>query len=446
MTVRSDLDLVAALAQGAPGRLIGTAESDRLDFKQSPYPLGTDKGKYDLCSDVAALANAQGGLIVCGVKAKRRSEEILEAASELTPFARSLVNIETHQHVLDEYVRPLVPVELKWFDHPDDGEKSGSYFVIQVPPLPSDQRYALVRRCITLDGKMREGVTIPLRNGDRTVHLPADDAYRLINDGLRMRELAHLGSLAAATPNGVTDADLDADLESIEQGQDWDAEPTLWWQSAPGAQASLLSHLYGPDGIEGSLSNQDSLRGVSAFNFKTIDSRPQARDGALTVSDSRRAVLKVSPSGLVTAGALATGDMLGWAMDKRGYPHRLNVLAISEMTLEYFRFVDRFVLPHVTTRWRHRISARRFRGDAPRLLAQGANPGPSAFGGSPRQASADDWNQDWTATGDPETDAFHALERLYALFALPASANPYVNTSAGRLDTELLLKGLRTAN
>lgn len=58
MTVHSDLDLVAALAQGTPGRLLGTAESDRLDFKQSPYPLQTDKGKYDLCSDVAALANA----------------------------------------------------------------------------------------------------------------------------------------------------------------------------------------------------------------------------------------------------------------------------------------------------------------------------------------------------------------------------------------------------
>jgi hypothetical protein len=292
---------------------------------------------------------------------------------------------------------------------------------------------------------MREGVTIPLRNGDRTIHLPADDACRLINDGLRMRELAHLGSLAGATPKWVTDADLDADLEGLEQAQDWDAEPTLWWQSAPGAQASLLSRLYGQDGIEGSLSNQDSLRGVSAFNFRTIDPRPQARDGALTVGD-RRALLKVGPSGLVTAGALATGDMLGWAMDSRGYPDRLNVLAISEMTLEYFRIVDRFVLPHTTTGWRHRISARRFRGDASRLLAQGANPGFSAFGGSPRQASADDWNQEWAATGDPETDAFHALERLYALFALPASANPYVDASAGRLDTELLLKGLRTAN
>jgi hypothetical protein len=327
MTVHSDLDLVAALAQGTPGRLIGTAESDRLDFKQSPYPLGTDKGKYDLCSDVAALANAQGGLIVCGVKAKRRPEAILEAASELTPFQRSLVNVETHQHVVDEYVRPLVPVELKWFDHPDDGKKAGSYFVIQVPPLPADQRYALVRRCITIDGKLREGVTIPLRNGDRTIHLPADDAYRLINDGLRMREFAHLGSLAGGTPKGVTDADLDADLESLEQAQDWDTEPTLWWQSATGTQASLLSRLYGPDGIEGSLSSQDTLRGVSAFNFRTIDSRPAARDGALIVGD-RRALLKVSPSGLVTAGALATGNMLGWAMDSRGYPDRLNGLAI----------------------------------------------------------------------------------------------------------------------
>lgn len=55
MTVESHIDLLTALAQGAPARLIGTAESDRLDFKQAPYPLNTDKGKYDLRSDVAAL-------------------------------------------------------------------------------------------------------------------------------------------------------------------------------------------------------------------------------------------------------------------------------------------------------------------------------------------------------------------------------------------------------
>lgn len=91
MTVHNNLGLVAALAQGTSGCLIGTAESDRLDFKQSPYPLGTDKGKYDFCSDVAALANAQGGLILCGVKTKRRSEEILVAASELTRTCRKVI-------------------------------------------------------------------------------------------------------------------------------------------------------------------------------------------------------------------------------------------------------------------------------------------------------------------------------------------------------------------
>ncbi|HEV2634034.1 MAG TPA: hypothetical protein VGX23_02735 [Actinocrinis sp.] len=38
---------------------------------------------------------------------------------------------------------------------------------------------------------------------------------------------------------------------------------------------------------------------------------------------------------------------------------------------------------------------------------------------------ADNWNQDWTAADDPVTDTFHVLERFYALFGLPSSANPY---------------------
>lgn len=383
---------------------------------------------------------------MCGVKAKRQPQEILEAASALTPFPRSRVTIEAYHHVLDEYVRPLIPVELEWFDHPQgDDEHFGSYFVIQVPPLPANQRYALVRRCITAEGHLREGVSVPLRNGDRTVHLPADDACRLINDGLRMREHAHLGPSPFPTPKAPTDSDLYAELGRLEREQDWDQEPTLWWQSTPGSEASLLPRLYGPEGIEGSLTDQDTLRGLSAFNFRTLDTRPQVREGALAVGD-RRCLLNVDTSGLVSAGAVATSNMLCWAMDSRGYPNRLNVLAITEMTLEYFRFVDRFVLPHAHGPWRHRISARGFAGDAPRQLAQGGNPGHSAFGGSPRPASADHWVRGWEATGDPETDAFRALERLYALFGLPASANPYLDAPAQRLDTKRLLEGLRTAN
>jgi predicted HTH transcriptional regulator len=66
MAVNSRTEVVSALAQGRPEVLIGTTENSWLDFKSTPYPVHTDKGKFDLCKDVVAFANAQGGLLVCG--------------------------------------------------------------------------------------------------------------------------------------------------------------------------------------------------------------------------------------------------------------------------------------------------------------------------------------------------------------------------------------------
>jgi hypothetical protein len=74
----------------------------------------------------------------------------------------------------------------------------------------------------------------------------------------------------------------------------------------------------------------------------------------------------------MTAGAIATPAMLGWAMDQRGHPQRINTFVLTEMTLEYFRLADELVVPRVPGPWRHRIVARRFQGDQPRTLGPGS--------------------------------------------------------------------------
>ena len=120
-------------------------------------------------------------------------------------------------------------------------------------------------------------------------------------------------------------------------------------------------------------------------------------------------------------------------MSQRTESARLNVIALSEANLEYFRWVDRFLLPSVEGRWEHRVTAERFTGEEPRLLGPGYNP-QFPMVGFQNQASADLWDRAWPATGDPETDAFQALSQIYGLFGLSASQNPY--TTDGRADTE----------
>ena len=191
MTADSSVQLISFLAGKHPEAILGTPESAWVDFKgvspEGPYNLGTEKGKFELAKDVAAFANAGGGLIVCGFKATRRPAELHEVAVKSTPFARKLVNVTAYKDVITEYVRPLVKVNYYWHDHPDDDPAAtGSYFVIEVAALPEADRWALVTRGLNEDGKLIKGSwAVPIRNGDTTTYLSPDDAYRLLNDGLR---------------------------------------------------------------------------------------------------------------------------------------------------------------------------------------------------------------------------------------------------------------------
>ncbi|MFI9604767.1 helix-turn-helix domain-containing protein [Streptomyces sp. NPDC052043] len=74
--------LTALLAAQQPEAILGTPESQWVDFKsvgpKGPYDLSTEKGKFELAKDVAAFANASGGLLVCGFRAKRRPTQLHE--------------------------------------------------------------------------------------------------------------------------------------------------------------------------------------------------------------------------------------------------------------------------------------------------------------------------------------------------------------------------------
>jgi hypothetical protein len=87
---------------------------------------------------------------------------------------------------------------------------------------------------------------------------------------------------------------------------------------------------------------------------------------------------------------------------------------------------DDVVLPRALGPWRHRIVARRFKGDQVRALAPGGSEATS-FRTDAQPASADIWDRSWPAIGDPERDAFEALQQIYALFGVDVATNPDVD-------------------
>jgi predicted HTH transcriptional regulator len=214
--------LIEALAAGKPDDLLGTAETSWVDFKRSPYAMTSEKDKFELCKDVAAFANAQGGLLVLGVAAEKKSDQALEVATELRPFPQDKVDISKYIDTLNEYLRPRVNVKHRWYSDPARSASGTDnyYLVIEVDPVPELRRYVLVRRVVNDKDRFVDGLAVPIRHGDRTIYLPSEDVYQLINEGLRARDVAPIptgkaGYRAAAgissgttNPTGGDDGDI----------------------------------------------------------------------------------------------------------------------------------------------------------------------------------------------------------------------------------------------
>lgn len=106
MTQLSRMAIVSALAQGRPEDIKGTAENAWLDFKRTPYPVQTDRGKFDLAKDVAAFANAQGGLLVCGISTIALENEAKDVADEVMPFPIDQAKVQSCRDVINRLVKP----------------------------------------------------------------------------------------------------------------------------------------------------------------------------------------------------------------------------------------------------------------------------------------------------------------------------------------------------
>ncbi|WP_331722793.1 ATP-binding protein (plasmid) [Streptomyces canus] len=442
MPADSMAELISLLSVKSPYAILGTPESEWVDFKsvspKGPYDLSTDKGKFEFAKDVTAFANAGGGLIVCGFKAKKRQSELYEVAEKVTPFEKKLVNTDSYKDVLTEYVRPLLGVKFLWFDHPaDDPEAAGHYFVIEVSALPDSERWALVTRGLSENGQFVKGSwTVPIRNGDSTAYLAPDEVYRLMNDGLRTR---YAPAPAAAAPEPA--ADRAKAREDLRATLGMEETPVLFFQSAPDQPHGLLPGMYADDGLRHRLSHQDTLR-PSGFNWSLAHKRPESREGGFLLSGAPRRGLLIEADGAVTAAAAATPDMLGWGMEHYNdgsgpRSRRISVFALTEMTLEYFRLVDQYVLPLTDGAWTHRVVASDFGRPPARTLGPGDDPD-FPFQGSPQPATGNNWNYAWKALGDPERDAYEALRHIYALFGLDISANPF--TDIDRISTAKLLE------
>ena len=169
----------ALLRSGHHGALLGQAEAQWMDVKGTPY-LSEPAGHLHYASDVAAFANAGGGLIALGLKtAMRRGDEIITAADGIL---LSLFDVRDHRNLLRDWVYPrLLGVRVEALPFDDDPEHG--IVLVEVPEQPLASHPFMVRRA-HVAGRVRSGYfTIPVRTDDATARWDIAELHTLVVAG-----------------------------------------------------------------------------------------------------------------------------------------------------------------------------------------------------------------------------------------------------------------------
>ncbi len=172
-----------ALRLGRPDALIGAPESSWLDVKSNDYLLASAAERIKLAQDVARFANANGGLLVLGLRTSRSNGvDIILRATPLPMPARSVARYRT---IIDTHVYPLVG-GLDVFSVPCG---KGELLIIIIPPQSEDDKPFVVHGNLgsITDNKVKGlFVSVVQRRGDGAEYLGGPAIHGLLATG-RMR-------------------------------------------------------------------------------------------------------------------------------------------------------------------------------------------------------------------------------------------------------------------
>lgn len=166
-------------------KFIGSIEDEQLEYKATPYHLKNDLQKQELAKDVSALANADGGIILIGVRTERNPAHFGDEIKEICPFPQTLINPNQYHDILRSWIYPaLQRVDIRWFRSAVDRDKG--IVAILIPNQETAMSPFLVTRTIDDKGKRIEVVFgyVERRRANATP-MSVQELHSLIKDGLR---------------------------------------------------------------------------------------------------------------------------------------------------------------------------------------------------------------------------------------------------------------------
>lgn len=154
------------LRGGRADVLLGQTEYAWMDFKREGYKK-TDHDKFELAKDVAAFANADGGVLVLGIATVKSGA--IETASAVLPCPPGSVSAKSYKATLMRRLHPP-PEGIEIFAVPQGS--GGDVWVVAVPPQPEEFKPFLVHGAVIDDTINDAYFSVVVRRGDD--NLPTD--------------------------------------------------------------------------------------------------------------------------------------------------------------------------------------------------------------------------------------------------------------------------------
>jgi hypothetical protein len=166
-----------ALRLGRPDSLIGAAECSWLEAKSEDYHLTSPEEKIKLAQDIARFANAEGGLIILGLRTSRFNG--LDIIARVTPLPMPPRPVARYRNTIDTHVYPLVR-GLDILSVPYD---TGELLAISIPSQPEDSKPFVVHGNLgSITGNKVRGqfVSVVERRGDGAEYLSGPAIHGLL--------------------------------------------------------------------------------------------------------------------------------------------------------------------------------------------------------------------------------------------------------------------------
>lgn len=413
MTVLTPEQILELFATGNEASIVGCYETDEVEFK-GQYHLKDQQQKWELAKDVAAFANAGGGLIVVGVVTEPDLDRAEDQATALKAVPLEFFDPKQHREVIERWVYPRAQVDVVRHTRVDR-----CFGTILVTAQSSDEPF-LVTRIPREDGGLvaDTGIGWPVRRGAHTSWTPVGQIHEAVRRGWPS---AASGEPTDQIPAPVVGVDLDAELDTLESYMGWAERAFLWLAATPVAdQPAPLNGFYGRDGVEDAVARPFELRYAG---FGLTYGRYENQEGRLVSSDGDGRYLQVEPNGTLIAAATAGTSFLtraGGSDPTTPKPLAINPVVVTEWTYLFCRFVADVLAPRVTGGFTITIGIRGGRSRPWALrMRQGQWSGrPSGFFDDGSAPGMDDWRESLAASLVPERDAYELLARLYNLFGL----------------------------